>query len=147
MADRPPVAGGPRRIIAGLREGANVVFRDVYLRWLVVSAWLIVGAAIATESIAVPYAAAHGGGARTAGLLIAALPVGSVIGALIVGRCGSPEGRPSLPAADGVGDAGGPGPHGVQPADVVTGVIWFAAGLFSAMQVIANREFVRPGAA
>src|SRR3954468_24121170 len=142
VEDRPPLLRGPRNMLAELREGAQVVFGDVYLRWLVVSAWLIVGAAIATESVAVPYAAAHGGGARTAGLLTAALPVGSVIGSLIVGRLVHPSEAPRylLPMAPAM-----PAVLALtafNPSAVLTGLIWFAAGLFSAMQVIANREFV-----
>ena len=142
VEDRPPLLRGRRDMLAELREGAQVVFGDVYLRWLVVSAWLIVGAAIATESVAVPYAAAHGGGARTAGLLTAALPVGSVIGSLIVGRLVHPSEAPRylLPMALAM-----PAVLALtvfNPSPTVTGLIWFAAGLFSAMQVVANREFV-----
>ena len=142
VEDRPPLLRGRRNMLAELREGAQVVFGDVYLRWLVVSAWLIVGAAIATESVAVPYAAAHGGGARTAGLLTAALPVGSVIGSLIVGRLVHPSEAPRylLPMALAM-----PAVLALtvfNPSPTVTGLIWFAAGLFSAMQVVANREFV-----
>src|SRR3954452_966685 len=142
VEDRPPLLRGPRNMLAELREGAQVVFGDVYLRWLVVSAWLIVGAAIATESVAVPYAAAHGGGARTAGLLTAALPVGSVIGALIVGRLVHPSEAPRylLPMALAM-----PAVLALtvfNPSPTITGLIWFAAGVFSAMQVVANREFV-----
>src|SRR4051812_6351010 len=46
VTDRPPLAHGPRRILAELREGADVVFGDAYLRWLVGTACLVVGAAI-----------------------------------------------------------------------------------------------------
>src|SRR4051794_38015421 len=75
---RPAADAGRRDFIGELRQGAEIVFRDSYIRWLVVVSWLIVGADIGTEALAVPYAEHHGGGATTAGLLTAALPLGTV---------------------------------------------------------------------
>src|SRR3954451_22687662 len=86
VARRPAADAGRRSFRQEMRQGANIVFGDKYLGWLVVVSWLIVGTDITTESVAVPYAAAHGGGATTAGVLTAALPLGLVTGSLVLAR-------------------------------------------------------------
>jgi diguanylate cyclase (GGDEF)-like protein len=142
VTSRPAVSGGPRDLAAELREGAQAIFGDTYLRWLVVTSWLVVGATIATESIAVPYASAHGGGPVAAGLLTAALPSGLVVGAVIVGRLVHPRNasRYILPMA--ISTPAVLALTAFNPPNVVVWLLWFVAGALSAMQVIANRLFV-----
>ncbi|MDQ1696389.1 MAG: hypothetical protein QOJ03_1742 [Frankiaceae bacterium] len=139
---RPAADAGPRAIVSELRQGAEIVFKDTYLRWLVLVSWLIVGAAITTESAAVPYADAHGGGAVTAGLLTAALPLGLVVGSLVLARVFSParaqEFMPSMAMATPVVIA----LTAFDPPTVVAGALWFVAGALSSVQVVANRVFV-----
>src|SRR4051794_34503689 len=144
VQDRPPLRRGPRSMVTELREGASVVFGDSYLRWLVVSAWLIVGAAIATESVAVPYAAAHGGGARTAGLLTAALPVGSVIGALIVGRLVHPSEAPRYLLPMALAMPAVLARTVFNPAPTVTVGIAFARGLVDRHRGVPHPPVVGP---
>jgi diguanylate cyclase (GGDEF)-like protein len=142
VTSRPALHVERRDVLNDLNQGIKVVFHDAYLRWLVIVSWLTVGAAIAPESIAVPYAAAHGGGPTAAGLLTAALPIGSVIGALIVGRWIHPNVAPrfmlpmalTMPAVLAL--------TAFDPPVVVTWLLWFVAGALSAMQLIANRVFV-----
>jgi len=142
VRSRPGASHAPRDIRDDLAQGIKAIFGDAYLRWLVLVSWLTVGASIATESIAIPYAVSHGGGPVSAGLLTAALPVGSVIGSLIVGRGIHPERAPrfilpmalTMPLVLAL--------TAFNPPNVVAGLLWAVAGVLSSMQLIANRVFV-----
>lgn len=127
---------------AAIAEGARAVFGDARLRWLVVTSWIVVGTVVTTEAVAVPYAHAHHEGALAAGLLSAAVPLGMVVGALILGRMVPLDRAESalLPAALitplvlalTVFD----------PSPALACVTWCIAGATSAMTVTANRLFV-----
>src|SRR4051812_27412759 len=131
---RPAADAGRRDVRGELRQGVTIVFGDAYLRWLVVVSWLIVGAGITTEAVAVPYAAAHGGGAATAGLLTAAFPLGTVVGAIVVVRTtrAAQQARLMLPLA--ILAPAVLALTAFDPPNAVAAVIWFAAGALSAMQ-------------
>lgn len=128
--------------LTDVREGASVVFHDARLRWLVVTSWIVVGSVIASEAIAVPYAHRQGGGALAAGLLTASLPLGTVVGALILGRLVHPPTaeRAMLPLA--LLTPSILAITATTPSLGITAVVWFAAGATSAMSVTANRVFV-----
>jgi diguanylate cyclase (GGDEF)-like protein len=139
---RPAADAGRRDVIGELRQGASIVFGDTYVRWLVVVSWLIVGADISVEAVAVPYAAHHGGGATTAGLLMSALPLGMVIGTIVVVRWRSPAAQERLMLPMSLSAPAVLALTAFDPPSAVAAVIWFFAGALSAMQVIANRVFV-----
>src|SRR3954447_15066614 len=139
---RPAADAGRRDVIGELREGAAIVFDDAYVRWLVVVSWLIVGADISVEAVAVPYAAHHGGGATTAGLLMSALPFGMVMGTIAVVRWRSPAAQERLMLPMSLAAPAVLALTAFDPVPAVAAVIWFIAGALSAMQVIANRVFV-----
>lgn len=65
--------------------GARLVWNDAVLRTLVALNWLA-GFYVVAEALAAPYASDIGAGAAAVGLLMAADPLGSVIGALVFGR-------------------------------------------------------------
>ena len=88
---REAADAGQRDVLAELRQGAQVVFGDPELRWLVLTASVVIGAALSTAGVAVPYAAAHHGGAATAGLLVAAMELGVVVGTVVLGRALRPQ--------------------------------------------------------
>jgi diguanylate cyclase (GGDEF)-like protein len=139
---RPAAVEGTSTWLADLRQGATVVFHDAKLRWLVLMSWLVVGASIATYSVAVPYSRSHGRGALTAGLLAAALPFGGVVGAIVVGRMlplrlAEPLMLPMAlltPVILAV--------TATDPRPSIAGPLWIAAGVMSAMSLTANRVFV-----
>src|SRR6266702_1069583 len=77
----------------------HTIFRDVALifrrpaaRTLVLFGWLA-GFAVVPEGLAAPYARTLGGGPLTVGLLMCAMPVGTVAGALVIGRLSRPDER------------------------------------------------------
>lgn len=94
------------------------------------------------EGLAVPYAATFGGGAVTAGLLLAAMPAGMVVGSLLFSRFVRPANRlhvmgwmsmlACLPLI-------GAGVH--PPLWWVVG-LWALSGVGAAYQLAANTAFV-----
>ncbi|MGH3158808.1 MAG: MFS transporter, partial [Streptosporangiaceae bacterium] len=74
------------------RDGAQLVFRNPLLRSLVLFGWLA-GFPVIPEGLAAPYAHALGGNTLDVGLMMAAMPVGIVIGAFTVGRLTKPSTR------------------------------------------------------
>lgn len=135
--DAPPTGWASR-----LRVGARIVFADPRLRGLVLLAWLATFS-IVPEGLAAPYAALLGGGAGTLGLLLAAEPVGAVIGALLVTRLIAPERRlrllvplAALSLAPLLGYAARPG----LPLVLVLLVL---SGLGGSYQLIANATFMQ----
>lgn len=89
-ADRPPSHGAhpaaskPRRR-QWLSEGGRHVLRQPELRRLATLAWLA-AFYVVPEALAVPYAAQVGAGSGVAGILLAANPAGTVLGALALAR-------------------------------------------------------------
>jgi MFS family permease len=73
-------------------QGAALVFRSPVLRSLVLFGWLA-GFYILPEGLAAPYVHALGGTTLDVGLLMAAMPVGTVVGAFAFGRLVPPSGR------------------------------------------------------
>jgi diguanylate cyclase (GGDEF)-like protein len=139
---RPAVAAGPRAIIDELRDGAQIVFGDAHLRWLVLVSWMIVAADVTTESVAVPYAAAHGDGALAAGLLTASLPLGLVVGSLFLARALSPIKAQTLMLPMALGAPAVLALTALNPPPLLAGPLWMLGGTLSAVQVVANRVFV-----
>ena len=84
---RPAPLGrlAPASYGAGLRQGAHVIWSDRQLRALVTMAWLA-AFTIVPEGLAVPYAAQLRLDTRAVGLLLAADPLGMVIGAVLIAR-------------------------------------------------------------
>ncbi len=68
-------------------EGIRVVSGSETLRTLLLFGWLA-GFYIVPEGLAAPYARHLGGSALTVGLLMAAIPFGTVVGGLLLGRLG-----------------------------------------------------------
>ena len=77
---------------AMLREGMTMVFGNPALRTLLLFGWLA-GFCIVPEGLAAPYAHSLHGNALDVGLLMAAMPLGTVIGAFAFGRLVPPSGR------------------------------------------------------
>jgi MFS family permease len=128
------------------REGAVLVFRNPMLRSLVLFGWLA-GFYILPEGLAAPYAHALGG-TRTGitldtGLLMAAMPVGTVIGGFAFSRLMAPSTRirvmgwlAMLSCAPLIGSA-------ANPPLVVVLVLWALAGVGGAYQLAAAAAFVQ----
>ena len=148
LANRPaPVAepgadAGHSSYLGRLTVGVRVVCQDPLLRCLLPLAWLPVFF-IAPEAIAPAYARSLGGGATATGLLMAAMPAGTAIGAWTYARRGSDEQRaravPYLAAAA----AGSLVGAWLSPNLMVSLGLWLLCGFFSAYTVSVMTRFVR----
>ncbi|MFI6505678.1 MFS transporter [Nonomuraea typhae] len=127
------------------RAGAALVFGDRKLRTLVLFAWLC-GFYVLPEGIAVPYAATLHSDLPVAvvtGLLMAAMPTGTVVGAFFFSRFVTPTGRlrvmgwmAMLSCAPLILSAMRP------PLAIVLG-LWILSGIGGAYQLAANAAFVQ----
>lgn len=73
-------------------DGTATVFGSPVLRTLVLFGWLA-GFTVVPEALAAPYAHELGGGAPTIGVLMAAMPAGTLIGGFVMGRLLRPSDR------------------------------------------------------
>ncbi|GLW25284.1 MFS transporter [Microbispora triticiradicis] len=128
------------------RAGARLVFRERRLRTLVLFA-LLCGFYVLPEGIAAPYAATLADGrlpvAVITGLLMAAMPTGTVLGAFVFGRFVTPVGRlrgmgwlAMLTCAPLVVCVVRPPLEGVL-------ALWVLSGVGGAYQLAANAAFVQ----
>jgi len=139
---RAAADAGPRDIVAEMRQGVAVVFGDPELRWLVLTASVVIAAALSTAGVAVPYAAAHHAGAMTAGALVALMELGVVIGTTVLGRVLRPvvAERMILPGA--LASTAILALTGFDFPIAMTAIIWLIGSAFSAVQVVAGRVFI-----
>jgi predicted MFS family arabinose efflux permease len=84
-AARPAIPGTRQSVGSQVRDGARLIWADDRLRALVGLGWLA-GFTIVPEGLAVPFAKEVGTGAVGVGLLLAAKPAGTIVGAFVLGR-------------------------------------------------------------
>jgi MFS family permease len=137
-----PAAGGGKPVSLGrIRSGFRAVAGDARLRTLVGFAWLT-ALWIVPEGLAAPYAAEHGGGATSVGLLLAANPAGTLVGVLVFTRCVSSARRSQLLPVLAV-SAGLPlVACAANPGTVVAALLWAACGVLTSYAVTVIAEFV-----
>lgn len=135
-ADAP---GGLRDTFAGARDIAG----DPGRRALVLLVWMV-GLYVVPEALAAPYAAELGAGTAVVGLLMAADPLGSVLGAWLFIRFVPPQRRSRLIGVLAVA-AGLPLLFtALRPGVPVAVVLWGLSGMFSTAYVMqAQASFVR----
>ncbi|MEU6714332.1 MFS transporter [Nonomuraea sp. NPDC046802] len=91
---RPVAARRERTTVArDTAEGVRLVMSDRRLRAYVMLACIGAACTIAPEGLMTAYAARLGGGESTAGLLLAAMPLGCVVAAIVYGRFTAPARR------------------------------------------------------
>ncbi len=143
LVSRPPAATGARpTLVADVREGSRVVFASPVLRSILLLAWVGAAFSIVPEGLAVTYADSRNAGPLATGLLLAANPVGAVIGAFAIGRLVAPSRRlrlmlplavlTFLPLMGTV----------VHPPVAVACLLWAMSGVGLAFQLPANATFV-----
>lgn len=123
-------------------DGIRVVLGDRILLTLLLFGWLA-GFYIVPEGLAAPYARSLHGSTLTVGLLMAAMPLGMVIGAFLLGRVAAPSARirmmgwlAVLSCAPLIGSAWSP------PLWAVL-LLWTFAGAGGAYQLAAAAAFVQ----
>ena len=121
-------------------EGVLVVFRSRLLRTLLLFGWLA-GFYVVPEGLAAPYARHLGGSALTVGLLMAAIPLGTILGGIALERLGS------LGQARAIGwlAMGSCAPLigcALDPPLAVVLALWVLAGVGGTFQLAAAPAFV-----
>jgi len=142
-----PVPGAPARPAARwwveAHAGLRAVLGDRRRRVLVCAAWLV-GCFVLPEALAVPYAGQLGLGTTAAGLLMAADPAGSVLGAWLLTRFVPARLRRRAIGPLAVAAALPLGLCAAAPGFGVTLVLWAVSGACAtACLVQAQAEFVR----
>jgi predicted MFS family arabinose efflux permease len=132
-----PVESPARAWLAGV----HLVWQSRPLRALLGLSWLA-GLFVVPEGLAAPYAADLGGGPKTIGILLAALPAGTLIGSVLVSRFVPSQRRGALVGPLAV-LAGVPLLLcALRPGPAVTILLWMATGACVAYQVQIVTEFV-----
>jgi MFS family permease len=123
-------------------DGIRIVLGNRVLLTLLFFGWLA-GFYIVPEGLAAPYARSLHGSTFTVGLLMAAMPIGMVVGAFLLGRVAAPSARirmmgwlAVLSCAPLIGSAWGP------PLWAVL-LLWALAGAGGAYQLAAAAAFVQ----
>lgn len=138
---RPASDGAHRRGFAQIREGLHTVAGDRRLRLLLGIAWLAAFWMV-PEGLAVPYAETHGGGATAGGILLAANPLGSLIGVLILTRWVPSRHRPALIGILAIVTGLPLVLTGFGPPIAIAVVLWTLTGLCGAHLILIITEFV-----
>jgi MFS family permease len=124
-----------------IRAAAALVVADPRLRALAGLGWLA-GLHVVPEGLAAPYVADLGGGPVAIGVLMAALPAGTAVGAVVILRWpGRVRERLIGPLA--VATALPMLACATRPDLAVSVLLWFGTGLFAAYQLPAGASFVR----
>lgn len=139
----PRREGDPKRSLWAISmDGVRIVFGNPVLRTLLLFGWLA-GFVIVPEGLAAPYAHSLHGTTFTVGLLMAAMPCGAVIGALLYGKLCAPSTRirimgwmAMLSCAPLIASAWNP------PLPVIL-PLWALAGAGGAYQLAAAAAFVQ----
>lgn len=121
--------------------GVRLVFGDPTLRTLTLLAWLA-AFYVVPEGLAIPYAAQLGGGPIVAGLVLAAMPLGGAIGAVLYGRLVPREQRLRWMGPLAMCTCAPLTLIAIKPGLAASLTLLAVAGSLSAYQLAANAAFV-----
>lgn len=144
---RAPAIGPPPTAAAGparrRRTGWGLVLHDPRLRWLLGLSAATALFDVVPVGLVVPWAHELAGGARTAGLLAAARPLGLVVASLLVVRVLSARRRLSLLPWWAVGSVALLALALLGPPTADTLLVLVGSGLCGVYQLVANQLFVQ----
>ncbi len=138
MSDHRPVSEPGQRV--SITSGWRLVARDPRLRSLLAIACCS-GFYVVPEGLAVPYAAQLGGGTAAVGWLLAANPLGTVAGLVLLKRL-PPVRRSKYLGPLVVATSLVLLPTGWAPAVPVSALLWAVAGALSAHDMVTNALYV-----
>jgi predicted MFS family arabinose efflux permease len=144
VRSRPsPARAGQPGLWRDFRDGVHYIAADSWLRSCLLLVWTASAFSFAVEGIAFPLATQLGGGARTAGLLLAASGVGFVIGALLLTRILPPRPRNKLLPYAAVLSVAVLTPFVLSPDVTVAACLLVAMGAGASFAAPLNAMFVR----
>lgn len=133
--------GRPRRTWASVRAGLALL-RDSPRHGALLALACVSGFYVAPEGLVVPYADQLGAGAVAVGLLLAANPLGSAVGMVVLSRCFDDATRARLLGPLAVLTCAMLLPTIFVPGVEVSLVLWALVGFFSAHDMTTNVEYV-----
>jgi len=140
---RPYSGEAPARpLLHTLTRDVAMIFRRPAARTLVLFGWLA-GFAVVPEGLAAPYARTLGGGPLTVGLLMGAMPVGTVAGILVIGRLSRPDERLKMIGALAILSCAPLVASLLRPPLPLLLLLFVLAGAGGAYQLAAARAFVQ----
>ena len=142
QAPRPHGTKARLRLLADASSGARLVFGNPVTRHITLLAWTVAGFSAVPDGLAVVYSDAHGGGAMSAGLLTATVPLGLTVGALGLTRWLPRERRRAAMLPLAAAELLLLSATVLDPPLLVTGVLWTVAGIGGACLITANELFV-----
>ncbi|MDP4511530.1 MFS transporter [Nonomuraea turcica] len=140
---RPTDRSGKTTLLQDTAGGLRLVMTDRRLRAYVILAWIGAAFTAAPEGLMTAYASHLQGGATMTGILLAAMPAGTVCGAIVYGRFTRPARRWRLLPAMALLSCASLLPVLADPPLLVSLGFLAAAGYGSAHQVALNARFVR----
>lgn len=140
---RPAAAGrrATQKRSASISRGTSLILRDIRLRPLVALAWLC-AFYIVPEGLAAPLAAGVESNAVAIGLVMAANPAGTVLGAAVLARCVRPATRLRLMPALAVLSVAPLIAFAAHPPLAIMLVLLVISGVGSSYNLPANAAFV-----
>jgi MFS family permease len=139
----PPREPGKRPTMWSVSaDGIRIVFGSPELRTLVLFGWLA-GFYILPEGLAAPYAHSLGGTAVTVGLLMAAVPCGTVIGGILLERFTTPSAQVRIMGWMAMASCAPLVGSAWNPSLPIVVALWLIAGVGGAFQLAAVPAFVR----
>jgi MFS family permease len=137
---RPAASAGPRRsLLRDMAEGTGVVMSSPVLRSTMLIAWVGAAFAVVPEGLAVTYAHAR---PVATGVLTAAAPFGTVVGALVLARLVRPARRVRLLVPLALGTFVPLTLTALRPSIALTAVLWALTGAGMTYSLPANALFV-----
>lgn len=117
-----------RRIVRDMRSGLGTIIDNPPLRAVVLLLWASAALLVATDAVALPYAASRSAEPWVATALLAATPAGAAIGSLVVARLAiGRQIRLTFPLA--IGSTMPMLLTAVEPGLLLAGALWFVVGL------------------
>lgn len=126
--------------VSGLRDTLGLLALDGRLRALLFLAWLI-GFSVIVEGVAVPLARQMHGGTVLTGIIMAASPAGSAVGAVAVGRFMSARRRARLVIPFAIGSGTVLIGFAFHPGPVIGVILLFLSGLLAAYLLQVTTTF------
>ena len=123
-------------------DGIRIVFGNRKLLTLLLFGWLA-GFYIVPEGLAAPYAHSLHGSTVTVGLLMAAMPLGMVAGAFLLGRAAAPSSRMKMMGWLAIGSCAPLIGSAWNPPLWAVLLLWTLAGAGGAYQIAAAAAFVQ----
>lgn len=141
--DAPARPANRRSLLAETGDGIRLVLGHRVLRPYLILAFVTSGFVYASEGLSAPYAAHLKGGPQVVGILLAAIPIGQAIGALVLGRFVRPAMRSKLVIPLSIWCGAVLIPVALDPPLPVVTLLYGLSGVGLACLTIVNANYVR----